>query len=334
MKGREDVKKMLVFFLTGALLLGCAGCRLYSSNMPNNEGLLSGTQEETGIPAGESRFQKPPEGTLHTPDGEVALTPAGYHWTARNSDGTAISTIADQAIRPLDQDSLKPVTVSHEHAETVYAPVPGSDTLAPTNSLGYLMKLDWEAEPSSVAFTCWPEAIWKNSSVRREEVVAQKEFSFYAKPGGYIYEIAATWDDVGIGYYGSANYYVYIVGIADHSHQVAAEAQTVADPITGYCGNTQTTVYIADKAYSFMYSYSVALTDILVNLNYDPMRICRCRPEYTVDTEFGKDYGINLTAGYARCEKGQADLTQAQIDTIAQIIQWAETTNCTYSMDD
>ena len=49
--------------------------------------------------------------------------------------------------------------------------------------------------------------------------------------------------------------------------------------------------------------------------------------EYTVDTEFGTGYEINLTEGFARYEKGQAELTQAQIDTIAEIIKWAES-NC------
>lgn len=111
----------------------------------------------------------------------------------------------------------------------------------------------------------------------------------------------------------------------DHVHQTASEPQTVADPISGYCGNTQTTVYIDGEAYTFMYDHSVTLTDILINLAYDPNKICRCRPEYTVDTEFGKGYGINLTAGYARCEKGQADLTKEQIEQIRTIIEWVKT---------
>lgn len=187
-------------------------------------------------------------------------------------------------------------------------------------------------DPSSVTYACWPETVWQKENVPEETVVSQ-DGAFYAKPGGYVYEIVATWDDTGLGYHGTANYYVYIVGGEDHSHQVAATAQTVDDPFVGYCGNTQTTLYIGDKEFTFMYGNSVTLTDILLNLNYDPMRICRCRPEYTVDTEFGKGYGINLTAGYARCEKGQADLTQEQIDQISEIIQWAETTNCKYPID-
>ena len=52
--------------------------------------------------------------------------------------------------------------------------------------------------------------------------------------------------------------------------------------------------------------------------------------QYKVDTEFGANYQIHLEYGFVRCEKGQADLTQEQIDQIAAIIEWAETTNCQY----
>lgn len=119
----------------------------------------------------------------------------------------------------------------------------------------------------------------------------------------------------------------------DHNHKPADAPQTVQETISGYCGNIQTTLYVGDKEYTFMYGHSVTLTDILANLDYDPMKVCRCRPEYWVDTEFASGYGINLRSGYARCEMGQADLTREQIDTIAQIIEWAETTNCTYTID-
>lgn len=111
----------------------------------------------------------------------------------------------------------------------------------------------------------------------------------------------------------------------DHTHQVAVDEQTVSDPVSGYCGNTQTTIYFDDdKKYTFMYGESVTMTDILINLDYDKSKLCKCLPEYTVDTEFGTGYGINLTAGYARCDKGQADLTGEQIDELKKIILWAK----------
>ena len=297
------------------------------------DGLPAYMDDKVVIPQTEAEFKEPPVGTIRTPEGDADLRLGGYDWIYSLGNGLDNATIADQAGRPIPKEVLTPVTISSQFAETVYAPVPGTDTYAPTNSLGYLVKLAWEVEPTTVTYACWPESVWVKENVEEESVVSQ-DGAFYAKPGGYVYEIVATWDDTGKGYHGSANYYVYIVGGDDHSHQAAATAQTVDDPFVGYCGNTQTTLHIGDKEYTFMYGNSVTLTDILLNLKYDPMRICRCRPEYTVDTEFGKGYGINLTAGYARCDKGQADLTQEQIDTIAKIIEWAETTNCKYPIDD
>ena len=121
-------------------------------------------------------------------------------------------------------------------------------------------------------------------------------------------------------------------GTEVHAHSIATDAQTIEDPFVGYCGNTWTVLHIGDKEYAFMFGHSVTLTDILINLDYDPDKLCKCLPEYTVDTEFALGYGINLTQGYARCDKGQADLTQEQIDQITEIIEWAETTNCEYPL--
>ena len=106
----------------------------------------------------------------------------------------------------------------------------------------------------------------------------------------------------------------------DHTHVPAEDPQTVDDPVTGYCGNTMTTIILDDKEYTFMGSDSVNLTDILINLKYDPMRVCRCAPEFTVKTEFGEPYGVNLSQGYARCEDGQADLTEEQIERIHEVL--------------
>lgn len=73
-----------------------------------------------------------------------------------------------------------------------------------------------------------------------------------------------------------------------------------------------------------MYEKSVAITDLLANLNYDKSKLCKCLPEYTVDTEFGTGYGINLSESYARLGDAQADLTQEQTEELKQIILWAE----------
>ena len=102
------------------------------------------------------------------------------------------------------------------------------------------------------------------------------------------------------------------------------------DPV-GYCGNTITTVSYTPfgqkekEAWetSFWGDKSVTLTDLLLHLDYSE-GICRCKPEYTVDTEFGKSYGISLTEGYARYEDAQVSLTAEQLELVREILDWAE----------
>lgn len=103
-------------------------------------------------------------------------------------------------------------------------------------------------------------------------------------------------------------------------HDLAEAPQTVDDTVTGYCGNTVTTIDLDGKTYSFEGSDSVNLTDVLINLKYDPMKLCRCLPEFTVTTELGGPYGVNLSQGYARCSDGQADLTEEQVELIRKIL--------------
>lgn len=105
------------------------------------------------------------------------------------------------------------------------------------------------------------------------------------------------------------------------SHEPAAEPQTVDDPVSGCCGNTVTEVTLDGETYSFWGDDSVTLTDIVINLAYDPEAVCKCLPEFTVDTEFGDGYGVNLTEHYVRCEAGQAPLTAEQAETIRGVIE-------------
>ena len=104
-------------------------------------------------------------------------------------------------------------------------------------------------------------------------------------------------------------------------HAPAAEPQTVENPVTGYCGNTVTEVTLDGETYSFWGDDSVALTDIVINLAYNSEAICRCLPEFTVDTEFGNGYGVNLSDHYVRCEAGQALLTAEQAEKIRGILE-------------
>lgn len=114
-----------------------------------------------------------------------------------------------------------------------------------------------------------------------------------------------------------------------HSHTPAPADNIIEHTPVGYCGNTVTTIscFRVGKdgteqwETSFWGDRSVALTDLLRHLDYSD-DICRCLPEYTVDTEFGSGYGISLQEGYARYNDGQVSLTEQQLAVIRDIIDW------------
>lgn len=98
-----------------------------------------------------------------------------------------------------------------------------------------------------------------------------------------------------------------------------------------YCGNTVTTVRYTggvggppegeEWEKSFWGSPSVELTDLLLYLDYSG-DICRCLPEYEVETEFSDTpYGVNLTDAYARHDGKQVALTEEQVEQIRGIIE-------------
>lgn len=107
-----------------------------------------------------------------------------------------------------------------------------------------------------------------------------------------------------------------------HGHTAVAQPQISKDPEMLYCGNTFTTVRIGDKQYGFDGEKSVALTDLLLHLQYENP-VCNCLPVYTVDTEFGTGYGISLDGCYVRHDGRQVSLTQEQTEKITEIITWA-----------
>ena len=108
-------------------------------------------------------------------------------------------------------------------------------------------------------------------------------------------------------------------GEPEHTHALSEEDHTVEHEVVGYCGNTMTTVSCETWQASFDGSDSVALTDLLLYLDYSG-DICRCLPEYNVDTEFGTGYGVNLTEGYVRHDGGQVSLTAEQVEMIQGIL--------------
>lgn len=106
-----------------------------------------------------------------------------------------------------------------------------------------------------------------------------------------------------------------------HTHAPAEEPAMKESEIVGYCGNTVTEITMAGETFSFWGSDSVSLTDLLINLVYDPEAVCRCGAEFTVDTEFGGGYQVSLSRSFVRCDEGQAALTAAQADIIRAIVE-------------
>lgn len=105
----------------------------------------------------------------------------------------------------------------------------------------------------------------------------------------------------------------------DHSHRFA-EGGEEGRSTGAYCGNMLTTIYLDEMNFTLAGSDSVKITDILANLDYDPDAVCRCVAEFTVDTELLSGIHVNLTQGFARCEKGQAALTEEQAQSLREII--------------
>lgn len=109
-------------------------------------------------------------------------------------------------------------------------------------------------------------------------------------------------------------------------HQASQGNNVIEHEAAGYCGNTITTVSretrMGDEPWeaSFWGDDSVVLTDLMRYLDYSG-DVCRCLPEYNVDTEFGTGYGVNLTEGYARHDGGQTDLTEEQVKKIRDILE-------------
>ena len=291
-----NVKKLLAIILAAILIFSMTACQSSGQiNCPADE-----KSEKVNAPgsngASKPTSTEPPE--LKILDSSclgIVANKGTYSWTYDNGDGTQTGVCADSS-HPLEwQEFLVPMITSDDTVE-----------------------LYFDVQPQEVSIRCWSDANWGKVNVKEENVNLSGN-KLELKDGGYIYEVVAKWTGENLAAEGTVYYGFYVIR-DDHTHELANDPQTVDDPVIGYCGNTVTTIVLDGQEYTFMGSDSVNLTDILINLKYDPMRVCRCAPEFTVNTEFGEPYGVNLSHGYARCEKGQADLTPDQVVLIQQIL--------------
>lgn len=112
---------------------------------------------------------------------------------------------------------------------------------------------------------------------------------------------------------------------AENAADFAPPMEMVQDSITHYenptAGATKpVTASIAVTGAKYFLSAEDAATvlEILKGLEYNPAKLCKCLPQFRVVTQT-EDYGVHLSEGYARCDAGQAKLTQEQIDIIREI---------------
>lgn len=105
----------------------------------------------------------------------------------------------------------------------------------------------------------------------------------------------------------------------DHSHSFGEPVEPEEVP-SGYSGHFVTKVYVDGQEYELHGADSAAMTDILTGLDYDPDMVCRCMTEFTVDTEELTGIAVSLGEAFARCEKGQAALTEEQVQILRDIM--------------
>ena len=109
----------------------------------------------------------------------------------------------------------------------------------------------------------------------------------------------------------------------DHAHHPAEETEP-RNTAGAYCGLTTATIYIGGESHTISGADAVALTDILLHLDFSSDNLCRCVAEYTADTETETGYQISLTNYFVRHSDTQAPLTEDQAETIRAILDALE----------
>lgn len=106
----------------------------------------------------------------------------------------------------------------------------------------------------------------------------------------------------------------------DHSHRFAEPEEKSQEVPSGYCGNLVTRITLDGVQHDLYGADSDTVTNILRSLEYDPNMVCRCMAEFTVDTETLTGIEVNLSEAFARCELGQAALTEEQTVILRDIL--------------
>ncbi len=226
-------------------------------------------------------FSEPPK--LMINDLGEAVTGV-YNWSCAMGDGTWSHATAD-GLHPLQME---------KHLEV----------LSPGNAW---VDLNFDVWPDDYTVRCWPGSVLGDTNAKSEAVITWNN-TIQLKMADYIYEVTATWNDNGTGYYGTVAYVFY----------AAPAIRYDVMPI-----GSGAKLYIAGEVVSLNTEQANTVSEILTGLTYDQNQVCNCQPEYNLTLPNGVTYGIHLEEGYARCDEGQSKLSGDQLNALSAIIDWA-----------
>ena len=111
--------------------------------------------------------------------------------------------------------------------------------------------------------------------------------------------------------------------ILNNINGLAPEAEIDCEAIQDHslisASGEKAVILVHGEEYSLSDEDGAALLDIVKSLRYNPHKVCRCLPQFKFEIG-SKSYGLHLREGYARCDKGQANLTEDQIQEIREIL--------------
>lgn len=240
----------------------------------------------------------PPEMKLVFDSNSAYSNLGGYTWHTLKQDGS---------YQGVTVDSLH--ILQCERILTVYYVTEGKGFLA----FG-------DTEPTTITGRCWPASALGDMDAQSQPVTIDG-INVVVNPGDWVYELEATWNHE--NYYGTAKYFLCIV---------YREDTTVSPPYEDWWSDStdmtqspdaqlRIKVFRTDGTARYLNTQdSDAVRSILTGLVYSQEEICRCPHEYAMKLEGETEYYISITEGFARCELGQAQILEEDLDVLAAIL--------------
>ncbi|MCI8331712.1 MAG: hypothetical protein HFE78_02665 [Clostridiales bacterium] len=153
----------------------------------------------------------------------------------------------------------------------------------------------------------------------REYILENMHGTYYIRTGCCTLTEDPDGEVMRIGYH----HYYYDIVSADETGKAADGYQEEKDK-KGICTIKISKYDGRQMEYEFAGDDAAALTELLSGLKYDGP-VCYCEAEFTVVSESGEAYGVNIREKYARHNVhdnyGQTDLTEKDIEMITEIFE-------------